>query len=106
MNKADNELNKVYEKYKKKTNMSFTELKIWSLNPASKLASLDRTPIRRNLRLLSKSKTKWNLSDVDDANKTINFISRMKKNKKGKRISGKLSKRDIALLNWGFNPYK
>jgi|SRR6056297_97619 len=99
------EINKVYDKYKKKTNMTFTELLIWSKNPASKLASLDRSPIRRNLRLLKKPKSKWNVQDVEDANKTISFISRMKKVKKGKKVSGKLSKRDISLLNWAYNPY-
>ena len=106
MNKADLEVSNVYDKYKRKTNMTYYELKIWSINPNSRLASLDRSPITRNLRLLSKPKSKWNLKDVEDANKTIAFISRMKKVKKGKKVVGKLSKRDISLLNWGFNPYK
>ena len=100
------ELDKVYSKYKDKTNMTYTELLIWSRNPASRLASLDRSPIRRNLRLLRKPKSKWLSDDIDDANKTISFISRMKKVKKGKKVSKNLSKRDISLLNWGYNPYK
>lgn len=100
------ELDKVYKKYKEKTNMTYTELKIWSKNSASNLASLDRKPIYRNLRLLSKSKNRWTNVDVRDANKTISFISRMKKVKRGKKVSGKLSKRDISLLNWGYNPFK
>jgi hypothetical protein len=100
------QINKVYDKYKAKTNMTFTELLIWSRNPVSKLASLDRSPIRRNLRLLGKSKYNWSVKDVDDANKTISFISRMRKVKSGKKITEKLSKRDISLLNWGYNPYK
>ena len=100
------EIDRVYSKYKYKTNMTFTELLIWSKNPVSKKASLDRSPIRRNLRLLSKPKNKWNVSDVTDANKTISFISRMRKVKSGKKVDGKLSKRDISLLNWGYNPFK
>ena len=100
------QINKVYDKYKAKTNMTFTELLIWSKNPVSKLASLDRSPIGRNLRLLGKSKYNWSVKDVEDANKTISFISRMRKVKSGKKITEKLSKRDISLLNWGFNPYK
>ena len=100
------EIDRVYNKYKDKTNMSYTELLIWSKNPASKLASLNRDPIKRNLRLLKKPKSKWNVSDVRDANKTISFISRMKKVKSGEKVKGKLSKRNIALLNWAYNPYK
>ena len=100
------ELDKVYSKFKEKVNMTFTELLIWSKNPASKLASLDRSPIRRNLRLLRKPKFKWVSYDIEDANKTISFISRMKRVKKGKTVSKNLSKRDISLLNWGYNPYK
>lgn len=106
VNKADKEVNDVYDKYKSTVNMTFTELKIWSQNPASKLASQDRSPLSRNLRLLGKPKGKWNMRDVDDARKTISFISRMKKVKRGKKVKGKLSKRDIALLNWGFDPFK
>ena len=106
VNKADKEVNEVYEKYNKKTNMSYTELLIWSGKPESKLASMNRTPIKRNLRLMAKPKRLWNLKDVDEANKTIAFISRTKKVKRGKRVKGKLSKRDIALLNWGYNPFK
>jgi len=100
------EIDGVYSKYKDKTNMTFTELLIWSKNPVSKLASLDRSPITRNLRLLKKPKSKWTIRDLVDANKTISFISRMKKVKSGKKIDGKLSKRDISLLNWGYSPYK
>ena len=100
------EIERVYNKYKKLTNMTFTELLIWSKNPASQLASIDRRPILRNLRLLSKNKRDWNFNDVENANKTISFISRMKKVKSGRKIYRNLSKRDISLLNWAFNPYK
>ena len=84
---SQKEIDETYSKYKDKTNMSYTELLIWSKNPASKLASLDRSPIRRNLRLLKKPKKDWTALDV-------------------KEVSGKLSKRDISLLNWAFNPFK
>jgi hypothetical protein len=100
------EIDKVYNQYKNKTNMTFNELLIWSKNPVSKKASLNRSPIKRNLRLLSRPRSKWNALDVTSARKTISFISRMKKVKPGQKVSGNLSKRDIALLNWGFNPFK
>jgi len=106
--KSSNEklIDTTYKKYKSKVNMTFTELKIWDKNPCSKKASLNRKPIKRNLRLLKKNKSDWNLKDVQDAKKTISFISRMKKVKSGKIVCKNLSKRDISLLNWGFNPYK
>lgn len=100
------EIDRTYKKYKGKVNMTFTELKIWSKNLCSKKASLNRKPIKRNLRLLKKNKSDWNMNDVQDAKKTISFISRMKKVKPGKIVCKNLSKRDISLLNWGFNPYK
>src|SRR6056297_3842777 len=100
------EINKVYDKYKKKTNMTFTELLIWSKNPASKLASLDRSPIRRNLRLLKKPKSKWNVQDVEDANKTISYLARARKIKGGKKVYKNMSKNQIALRNWGHDVFK
>jgi hypothetical protein len=100
------EVDNTYRKYKNKTNMSYTELLIWSKNPASKMASLSRKPILRNLKLLKKPKKDWTASDLFNANKTISFISRMRKVKSGKKVSKNLSKRDISLLNWAYNPYK
>lgn len=104
--KIQDEINKTYDKYKKKTNMTFTELMIWSKNPASKAASLNRQPIYRNLTLLSKPKHNWAMRDMEEANKTISFIARMKKQPAGARTRFGMSKRTISLMNWGFNPYK
>jgi len=108
MRKSDHNkiVDEIYKKYKKAINMNYTELKIWSKNPVSRKASLSRDPIRRNLRLLKKNKSDWTLRDVKDANKTISFLARMKKVKSGDKVYKNLSKRDISLLNWGFNPYK
>ena len=99
-------IDRTYKRYKDKVNMTYTELIIWSRNPCSKKASLNREPIKRNLKLLKKNKSQWDLSDVKEANKTISFISRMRKVKSGETVCKNLSKRDISLLNWGFNPYK
>lgn len=106
--KTDNQklIDNTYKKYKDKVNMTYTELSIWNKNPCSKKASLNREPIKRNLKLLKKNKSKWNLLDVQEAKKTISFISRMTKVKSGDKVCKNLSKRDISLLNWGFNPYK
>ena len=104
---AQDELDKVYSKYKDKVNMTYTELLIWSKNPASKLASLDRSPIRRNLRLLRKPKYKWLSYDIDDANKTISYIARAKKIKRAKGYKrNELTPNMIAMRNWGYDVFK
>lgn len=95
----------VFAKYKKTVNMSYSELKTWSENDCSKEASVDRKPINRNLRLLSKKKAEWTLNDVEDANKTIAFISRMKEGDEGDNVSEECpySKKYISLKNWAYD---
>jgi hypothetical protein len=107
--KADIEdiIDEVYSKYHDTVNMSYSELKAWSETDCSKLASLDRGPINRNLNLLSKKKSEWGADEVKSANKTISFVSRMKNMEQGQPVSEKCpSKRDISLKNWAYNPNK
>jgi hypothetical protein len=100
-------IDEVYSKYHDTVNMSYSELKAWSETDCSKLASLDRGPINRNLNLLSKNKSDWGADEVKSANKTISFVSRMKNMEQGKPVSEKCpSKRDISLKNWAYNPNK
>lgn len=100
-------IDKVYKKYKKAINMTYNEFLIWSKNPLSKKASLDRRPIRRNLRLLKRSKKDWTMTDVREANKVISYLARAKKIK-SKNYVGKtgLTKNDIALRNWAYDKFK
>jgi len=105
-------IDEIYSKYKDTVNMSYSELKRWSESPCSKIASLSRAPIERNLRLLSKKKSEWTMSDVKSANRTISFVSRMKGMEQGKKKKIKEggreivcpSKRDVSLMNWAFKP--
>ena len=100
-------INEVYAKYHNTVNMSYSELEAWSKTDCSKLASLDRSPITRNLNLLSKKKSEWGATEVKSANKTISFVSRMKNMEQGQPVSDKCpSKRDISLKNWAYNPKK
>lgn len=96
----------VYNKYKRTVNMTYTEFFNWSKTNASKFASLDRSPITRNLRLLRKPFKKWTLRDEIDAKKTIAFIARMKEVPNGKTHYKGLSKKSIALRNWAYNDSK
>lgn len=98
----------VYKKWRATVNMSASELESWSKNPCSRKASLNPAAvIARNLRLLRKSKASWDARDVRDANRTINFVSRMRGMPRGKpAVKGCPSKRDISLKNWAYNPSK
>jgi hypothetical protein len=88
-------------------NMSYSELEAWSKTECSKLASLDRSPINRNLRLLSTKKADWGANEVKNANRTISFVSRMKNMEQGQPVNKTCpSKRDISLKNWAYNPNK
>lgn len=99
------ELDEVFGKYHDLVNMSYSELKEWSENPKSKLASLDREPIQRNLNLLSKKKEEWTNKDIEEANKAISYISRAKEIGKGQvtKDSEPYGLNEIALRNWAFS---
>ena len=111
MTKNKELFNKVRDSTQKKyfaaVNMTLKEFKDWSLNPCSRKASLDCSPVKRTLRLLSRPKSKWTNLDIRWALKSISFISRMRKVRAGKKLPDcGLSKRSISLMNWGFNPNK
>jgi hypothetical protein len=100
-------IDEVYAKYQDTVNMSYSELEAWSKTECSKLASLDRSPINRNLRLLSTKKEDWGANEVKSANRTISFVSRMKNMEQGQPVNKTCpSKRDISLKNWAYNPNK
>ena len=102
-----NELDKVYSKYKKAVNMTYTELKIWSKNKTSFKASLSRKPITINLGLLKKNKNDWTSKDIRNANKTISYLARAKKIKRKKGVPRNvLTLNEIALRNWGYDVFK
>lgn len=101
------ELDEVFSKYRATVNMSASELERWSENECSKLASVDRSPIRRNLELLRTKKGSWTEKHVRWANRTISFVSRMRGAEQGEPAKeGCPSKRDISLKNWAFDPNK
>lgn len=96
--------NEIYNKYKKIVNMTPKEFELWANNPNSKLASIDRRPIKRTKELLKTKRKDWNSKHSRWALKSISFIKRMKKMNKGIIITKDgLSRRDIALKNWGYN---
>jgi len=105
------EIDARYDDYMNAVNMTYSELKAWSETECSQLASLDRSPIERNLELLQTNKDQWNEKHFEDAGKTIAFINRMRENTAGDILedsNGNVcgSKRTISLLNWAYNPNK
>jgi hypothetical protein len=99
----DEELDIVYSKYKLATNMSYSELLLWSNNPCSKKASIGRAAIKRNLFLLKDSKEKWGIKHIREAKKAISYLARAKKIKSTNIICGGYTRNEIALKNWAFD---
>lgn len=100
-----------YDDYMSAVNMTFSELQAWSETECSTLASLDRSPIERNLELLSTNKDEWTNKHFDWAGKTIAFINRMRENTAGDLLTDSNgndcgSKRTISLKNWAYDPNK
>ena len=100
-----------YDDYMSAVNMTFSELKAWAETECSTLASLDRSPIERNLELLSTNKDEWTTKHFDWAGKTIAFINRMRENTAGDLLTDSNgndcgSKRTISLKNWAYDPNK
>jgi hypothetical protein len=102
------ELDEVYAAYHQAVNMTASELESWSKTSYSQVASLDGSPIQRNLELLRTPKAKWTNKHLTWANRTISFISRMRGMPQGQPVSEAIpiSRRDSSLKNWAYNPNK
>lgn len=105
MNKQ--QINTIYDKYKKSTNMTYVELLKWSKNPCSEEASIGRDAINRNLKLLGTPRNLWTAQHAREAQKAISFNARMSEVDAGKIVKGcGISKRTISLKNWALDPNK
>ncbi|MFN4294620.1 MAG: hypothetical protein ACK4JD_10855 [Thermoflexales bacterium] len=101
----DGEKDEIYRRYHALVNMSASELERWAESPCSKLASLTRAPIKRNLHLLKTPKSEWGTKEMRWAKRTISFISRMRGMPRGEPVrEGCPSARDISLMNWAYRP--
>lgn len=94
----------IYQKYKDSTNMTCSEMKKWESNLLSREASLDRKPIKRNVKLLCTPKNEWDKKLLKEANKAISYLARAKKIKSKNYVgSSGLTKNEIALKNWAYD---
>lgn len=103
------EIDAVYSAWRAAVNMSASELKAWDADECSRKASVDADAvIKRNLELLETPKGAWDRRLVDNAKRTVSFIARMKNMEQGEHVSEAcpISKRDISLKNWAYDPMK
>jgi hypothetical protein len=104
------DLDEVYSEWSDTVNMTASELRRWSGNPCSREASVDpEAVIERNLNLLETNKEDWGEDEIEDANRTISFINRMRPNEPDGDASdganGCPTDWAISLLNWAYNPF-
>lgn len=112
--KAEAEINQRFTDFKQAVNMSASEIKRWGDTECAGLASQtddggDGPSVVRNrvIKLLETPKSEWGQDEFEMAGRVISFISRMKGNEQGEPVKeGCPSKRDISLMNWGYNPGK
>lgn len=103
-----------YTAFRNAVNMSASEIRRWGESECSNLASRPEDGgqgggrVReRVIKLLETPKSEWGQDEFRMAGRVINFISRMRGNEQGEPArDGCPSKRDISLLNWGYNPNK
>ena len=101
------EIDQRYKDYYDAVNMTYSELQRWSETDCSRKASVNRAPINRNLELLNINKPDWTPKHFRWAGQTIAFVNRMKDGEQGEVIEEcGISKRDISLKNWAFDPKK
>lgn len=104
MTYTDKEKAETRKKYFRSTNMSFSELRRWAENDLSCKASLDRSPIKRNLELLSTPVSQWNTKHYRWANKSIGYLARAKKIPRAKEeIGNGYTRNEIAMKNWAYD---
>ena len=103
-----------YNAFHNSVNMSASEITKWGESECSNLASRPedggqggQRVRERVIKLLQTPRESWGQDEFRMAGRVINFISRMRGNEQGEPArEGCPSKRDISLLNWGYNPNK
>ena len=103
-----------YNAFHNSVNMSASEIEKWGKSECSNLASRPEDGgqggqnVRdRVIKLLQTPRDAWGQTEFRMAGRVVNFISRMRGNEQGEPArEGCPSKRDISLMNWGYNPNK
>jgi Protein of unknown function. len=108
---ATDGLDETYSKWDEMTNMTASEMEKWDDHACSDEASLDPQKVRdRNLMLLETDKSDWGEDEMEAAERTISFLSRMdnEENEPDDPRDGPHgcpSEWAISLMNWAHNPF-
>jgi hypothetical protein len=105
---TDEEIDERYDAFQETVNMTASELRTWADSECSDLASENPGDVRgRVLSLLDTNKSEWGDDEFEAAGRVISFVSRMQGVEQGDPANDDCpSERDIALMNWGFDPTK
>jgi HK97 family phage prohead protease len=103
-----------YSSFHNSVNMSADEIRRWGNSECSNLASRPedggqggQRVRERVIKLLETPRADWGQTEFRMAGRVVNFVSRMRGNEQGEPArEGCPSKRDISLMNWGYNPNK
>jgi hypothetical protein len=105
------EIDEAYSDWESAVNMTASQMETWSEHPCADTASENPETVReRNMMLLETPKSEWGQEEIDAADRTASFISRMKGSspegnaKEGGKGSCP-SEWAVSLLNWAFNPF-
>jgi HK97 family phage prohead protease len=101
-----------YNAFHNSVNMSADEIRRWGNSECSNLASRPedggqggQRVRERVIKLLETPRADWGQTEFRMAGRVVNFVSRMRGNEQGEPArEGCPSKRDISLMNWGYNP--
>lgn len=100
------EIDDTYSEFKDTVNMTASEIRDWGDHRCSDKASVKPEEVRqRVIDLLETPKEDWGDEEVDNANRVISFVNRMRGVEQGEPAAeGCPSDRDISLMNWGYKP--
>jgi len=107
MQKEKEVISRYHRLYNKEKNMTCKEMKDWSDQPCSKKASIGRAAVKRNIKLSCTPLKNWDKELLQEAKKAYSYLKRAKKIKGNNKVKGcNLTKNQIALKNWAFDPTK
>lgn len=103
---AAKDVDDAYQQFTDAVNMTASEIRDWGDHECSDKASVKPDEVRQLvIRLLETPKDNWGYQEVEQADRAVSFISRMREAEKDDPAAKDCpSDRDISLMNWGYMP--
>lgn len=99
------EVDEAYQEFNTTVNMTAAELREWGDHACSDEASVKPEAVRQRLiRLLETPKQDWGDKEINEAERVVSYITRVRDLEPGDGPEGCPSDRDISLMNWGYRP--